>query len=525
MGKKLFWTFLFVMLFAALLAASAFAETAVVTGKDVNMREGPGTGFRIIDCLPEGESVTVTDRSNPSWYAVEHDGVVGFMSAAFLEISEEEESTQTVVNAIRGKLGDGLEGYVDAMYVRMRSAPGSDYSVLGEYNRGKALRYYGTFGDWAACIIDGKPGYIFAEYVALGRYGEGTQTQGWDTAGEELPTNLRIEQEAEGEADYGEPTSSDLLALQHAMDPEAEQIPAYINANYVRFRKGPGSNYPILETYSAGTVIGVTGIYMDWAACYIDGTFGFVYANYVTIPQTPAPEEEMEPWEETTETVETAVQVPIPTPARQFAGTEGYVAGNNVRMRYAPSMSAPIVDELSYGNTLTIVGATDDWAAVICNGKAGYIYGQFVKVGSFVPMEAAGEGYGYSALSGDSLERGKQIAMYAVQFVGYNYCWGGKDPSTGFDCSGLVYYVYQHFGIELNRVAQEQAKNGVPVSVEELQPGDILCFYSGSSYIGHSGIYIGFGMFVHAQNSATGVVITELSGHYADRGFLARRVV
>ncbi len=74
-------------------------------------------------------------------------------------------------------------------------------------------------------------------------------------------------------------------------------------------------------------------------------------------------------------------------------------------------------------------------------------------------------------------------------------------------------------------MAQDQARNGVAVSTDELQPGDILCFYSGSSYIGHVGIYIGDGKFVHAQNSATGVVITDLDGHYGERGFEARRIV
>ena len=88
-----------------------------------------------------------------------------------------------------------------------------------------------------------------------------------------------------------------------------------------------------------------------------------------------------------------------------------------------------------------------------------------------------------------------------------------------------MYYVYSQFGYTLNRVAQDQARNGVAVSADALQPGDILCFYSGSSYIGHVGIYIGDGMFVHAQNSATGVVITDLNGHYGQRGFEARRIV
>ena len=109
--------------------------------------------------------------------------------------------------------------------------------------------------------------------------------------------------------------------------------------------------------------------------------------------------------------------------------------------------------------------------------------------------------------------------------MGYGYRWGGSSPSTGFDCSGLVYYVYKQFGYTLNRVAQDQASNGVHVEPSAIQPGDILCFYSGSSYIGHVGIYIGGGRFVHASNSTTGVIISELSGYYSSRGYEARRIV
>ena len=76
MDKKFFRTLLFAFLFAVLSHASAWAETAVVTGNDVNMREGPGTEFRIVDCLPRGAYVTVTDRSSAPWYCIEYDGSV-----------------------------------------------------------------------------------------------------------------------------------------------------------------------------------------------------------------------------------------------------------------------------------------------------------------------------------------------------------------------------------------------------------------------------------------------------------------
>lgn len=117
---------------------------------------------------------------------------------------------------------------------------------------------------------------------------------------------------------------------------------------------------------------------------------------------------------------------------------------------------------------------------------------------------------------------GQEVAEFAQQYVGYNYKWGGKSPETGFDCSGFVYYVYQQFGYELNRTAADQASNGTHVEPDALEPGDVLCFYKGS-YIGHSGIYIGDGNYVHSQDSATGVVISPLSERTG--GFEARRIL
>ena len=87
-----------------------------------------------------------------------------------------------------------------------------------------------------------------------------------------------------------------------------------------------------------------------------------------------------------------------------------------------------------------------------------------------------------------------------------------------------MYYVYGRLGYTLPRVANDQASYGTAVSIDALQPGDILCFYSGSNYVGHVGIYIGDNKFVHASTSTTGVIISELTGYYQSRGFTARRV-
>ena len=149
------------------------------------------------------------------------------------------------------------------------------------------------------------------------------------------------------------------------------------------------------------------------------------------------------------------------------------------RFRSAASMSASILGEYNYGTALKITGVSGDWTAVTINGQAGYVYSQYVAEGTIAVSGG-----------GNSSDLGNQIAQYALQYVGYPYVWGGTTPA-GFDCSGFVQYVYKQFGYTLNRIACDQALNGVAVDINALQPGDVLCFYSGSNYIGHVGIYIG----------------------------------
>lgn len=122
---------------------------------------------------------------------------------------------------------------------------------------------------------------------------------------------------------------------------------------------------------------------------------------------------------------------------------------------------------------------------------------------------------------------GELVAEYALQFAGGKYSYGGTDPSTGFDCSGLVYYVFRQFGYRLSRVAEDQAKNGEAVeSIENLLPGDVLCFsHNGSGYIGHAGIYIGNGKFVHAMDSANGILVSDLEAYLETRSLHARRII
>jgi cell wall-associated NlpC family hydrolase len=110
-------------------------------------------------------------------------------------------------------------------------------------------------------------------------------------------------------------------------------------------------------------------------------------------------------------------------------------------------------------------------------------------------------------------------ATIALHYLGIPYLWGGASPSTGFDCSGLVMYVYAQLGLSLPHYAAAQYQLGTPVGRDQLQPGDLV-FFDG---LDHVGIYIGGGQFVHAPQTGDVVKITALSD-FGDSYVGARRL-
>ena len=102
------------------------------------------------------------------------------------------------------------------------------------------------------------------------------------------------------------------------------------------------------------------------------------------------------------------------------------------------------------------------------------------------------------------------IIQYALQYVGYPYVHGGQSLTTGTDCSGFTSYVYREFGYSLSRTPSGQYKgNGRSVSLAEAQPGDIICYGSGSCT--HVALYIGNGQIVHEANKTKGCIISGIN--------------
>jgi cell wall-associated NlpC family hydrolase len=111
------------------------------------------------------------------------------------------------------------------------------------------------------------------------------------------------------------------------------------------------------------------------------------------------------------------------------------------------------------------------------------------------------------------------VVGIAMRYLGVPYVWGGSSP-RGFDCSGFVAYVFAQIGVSLPHSSYAMYGMGTPVSMSQLEPGDLV-FFTGAS---HMGIYIGGGQFIHAPHTGDVVKISSLSGYYSSNFAGGRRI-
>lgn len=252
----------------------------------------------------------------------------------------------------------------------------------------------------------------------------------------------------------------------------------------VNLRTGAGTGNAIIATVGEGTALIVeadTG--SGWYKVNYDGEIGYMSADYLSFSET------------------------------MDLTAQGWVDGSDVRMRAAAGTDSEIVRVTTYGESVEILGVDGEWYKVSAGGKTGYIRGDYVSFTEPDPSQVPAAG-----------SIGEQIVAFAEQFLGTPYVWAGSSPS-GFDCSGFVSYVFKNFGYTVNRTAASMYTNGVAVDKSELQIGDAVFFASSSESIGHVGIYIGDGEFIHSSSGCGYVTISGLDESYYSRMYVgARRI-
>ena len=253
-----------------------------------------------------------------------------------------------------------------------------------------------------------------------------------------------------------------------------------VTGGVVNIRSAATTDSEIVGTGAKGTEYSVIEQNNGWAKIETaDGLIGFMNLGYFTVAAG----------ERMNATITGSV-----VNVREGAGTDYAVIGSSYK-----------------GQTFPILGKENGWYKISFNNASGFVSGDYVSVDGVVSV---------------AMSKGEQIVESAKKHVGKAYVYGASGPNA-FDCSGFTSYVYKQFGYQLNRTAAGQNSNGVAVSRENLKPGDLVMFtYRGMYGIGHVGIYIGDGKMVHANNSSTGVIISDVfTGYYGARYVGARRIV
>lgn len=121
-------------------------------------------------------------------------------------------------------------------------------------------------------------------------------------------------------------------------------------------------------------------------------------------------------------------------------------------------------------------------------------------------------------------EKGNEVALYALGLLDIGYRFGGKNPEAGFDCSGMVSYIYgRAVGLKVQGSAADIARDGRPIERRLLRPGDLVFFNTRNQAFSHVGIYLGDARFIHAPSTNGRVRIDRLNDSYYAQRFEAAR--
>lgn len=287
-----------------------------------------------------------------------------------------------------------------------------------------------------------------------------------------------------------------------------------VKGDILNVRKSPSTSATILEQLEKGTSVSILDSKDGWYKITYKGITGWVSGDYITV--------------------------------KQVSSTSSKINADDVNLRKSASTDALVLRTFKKGTSVDVLGSSGNWYKVrTSDGTIGWVFRDFVNVATTNSAKTTttttnkttsrgteavrkeSSNYGKEEATSSSVSSTRQnLIAYAKKFLGVRYVYGGSSPS-GFDCSGFVYYTYSHFGIKLERVAADQARQGTKVSRANLLPGDLVFFDTngGKNYINHVGIYIGDGKFIHASSgsNARKVVISSLNDSFYSNAYMSAR--
>lgn len=407
---------------------------------------------------------------------------------------------------------------VTADTLNLRSEASTDSSIVKLLNQGEELDVISDEGDWLRVSSDGTEGYVSKDYVQVNEETVNTTPETPTETPTQTPTT-------ENPSETG--TGTTVVTSKVNQDTQIRILPL-INSN-------------VLENISSGATVTIITSTNKWTFVETDTISGWVLNSALEENTTSTSDNQTTGNTDNGNTNNTSSSENNDT-TNQSSDTmydtavTKYINGSSVYIRNEPSTDASIVISLIRNTDVTVTGENGDWYKVKYGDFEGYIFKELLsdeqteQTNRHMPLEETTnlqENVEQTSNSNES-SLGQEIVEYAKQYLGYPYVYGGAGSSS-FDCSGFTMYVYKNFGYSLSHSARAQSKMGTYVEKENLQPGDLVFFldYETMDDIGHCGIYIGDGNFIHAS-SGTGYCVkisTLLSGSYDRRYATARRLI
>lgn len=429
--------------------------------------------------------------------------------------------------AVSGKITDNS--------VRLRREPSTNCETIELLYKDNEVEVSEQIGDFYKVKIKGYSGYVHKDYVSLdGTLGNQTQTNQENTNKPQENANqidnntTNDNQPQENQDNNNQPQENQDNKQNQSQELKIEDIKTVSKEEPIYII--PVINSSKIDTVNTSSKLTVKQIINEWIYVSYENGYGWIRKEkLIDIPVAPV--------------------VATPEPPKTL-NKVAYIRHDGVNFRKKPELTADIIKTLYINTKITLIEDVDSkWYKIDVNGTKGYISKDLVSENKVEttsrssstqqrepavttqPQVATANETANNAQTQEQTtsvtNKGQQIADMAKSHVGKKYVYGGTGPSS-FDCSGLTMYVYKQFGISLPHSATSQSNYGRKISKSELQPGDLVFFSDYITYkgIGHIGIYIGNGSFVHASTPSTGVIISSINGdYYSKRYVTARRLV
>ena len=423
-------------------------------------------------------------------------------------------------------------GVISVETANLRKEANEDSSILEQLSVGEEIQIIEKQGNWYQVEARGITGYLREDLITVN--GE-TTTENTVTTENTTQENTPVVENTTSE----EQPEEQVTTTEQNVETEAQNFEIgakkYIS-NDTSLKLVPLITSKNVADVVKDTEVTISEVINDWICVETANGTGWIRSNMLVDAKTEPVVEET-PAEEPVQE-----EQPQETPQNVL-----YVNVGTVNLRREPSSSAEIVTNLTLNTEVTVISEDAGWTRVKSGEYEGYIASTLLsstKQEETVTSRSSGirekmantenatstetknedtVAETPSNTTSQSGTTGSAVVEKAKQYLGYKYVYGGTTPS-GFDCSGFTLYIYKQFGITLNRTAAAQYSNGVAVSRDNLQLGDLIMF--GKSGINHVGIYMGGGRIIHAANPSRGVTTDTINSGYYNTNYVgARRVL